>query len=158
MIRIRRTATSALFAVLFLTAGFGLAACGGDTTGPDPQQAAMQKVAGHYVASQSYGALSFTTTASGETIDWLAVGGSLEIDLAADGTTTGRVFVPGGDEDGSDWEADLKGTWTLAGSTIRFSHKADTFVRDMPFTVRDGRLDGDQTFGGTRVRVVLARR
>jgi hypothetical protein len=153
MIRTRRTAMLAL-----ITAALTLTACGSDTVGPDAQ-AAMQKVAGHYVASEGYGALSFTTTASGETIDWLAAGGSLEIDLAADGTTTGRVFVPGADEDGGDWEADLKGSWTLSGgSTVRFSHAADTFVRDMPFTVKDGRLEGDRTFDETRIHVVLARR
>jgi hypothetical protein len=62
------------------------------------------------------------------------------------------------DEDGGDFDADLAGTWTLKGDTIRFAHPADTFVRDMPFAVHDTELRGDRTFSGVRVRVTLVRK
>lgn len=145
--------------IVLLAAALGFAACGSDAAGPDARQAAMQQVAGSYAAAESYGALSFTTTASGETIDWLAAGASIEVVLGADGTTTGRLYVPGIEEDGGDWEADLMGSWTLDDGTVHFVHEADTFVRDMPFRVKGGGLEGTATFGGeTEVRVVLARR
>ena len=41
---------------------------------------------------------------------------------------------------------------------MKLSHGADTFLRDMPLTVNDNRLEGERTFGNVRVRVVLARR
>jgi hypothetical protein len=145
-------------AVIALTAVLTLPACGGDSTRPDPPAAAMQRLAGSYTASESYGAVTFTSTGSGESTDWLARGGSLKIELAPDGTTTGRVFLPGADEDGGDWTADLKGSWSLDGTTVRFSHTADTFLRDTPFRATEGRLEGDQTFNGIRVHVVLLRR
>jgi len=124
------------------------AACGDG----DPGAPTVPRVAGSYVA------VVFTATSEGQTLDLLALGASLEITLSTDGRTAGRLFVPEGEEDGSDFEADLAGTWTLEGDTVRFSHDADTFVRDMPFHVRDGRLEGDRTFGDSRVRVVLAKR
>jgi len=134
--------TSVLFAALVA------AACGE----ADPGAPTVRQVAGSYVA------VVFTATSGGQTLDMLALGASLEITLSADGRTAGRLFVPGGDEDGSDFEADLEGTWTLEGDTVRFSHDADTFVRDMPFHVRGGRLEGDRTFGDDRIQVVLAKR
>jgi len=138
-----------------LAAALLLIACGDDPAEP---RLTMTMVAGEYVAEQTLGAITFTTTEGGETIDWLERGASLTITLATDGTTEGRLFVPGMDEDGGDFDADLTGAWTLVGDTVRFSHAADTFVRDMPFVVRDGRLEGDRTFGGTRIRVVLVKR
>lgn len=99
--------------------------------------------------------MTFTTITDGNTVDWLAAGASLRITLAPNGTTSGRLIIPGGDEDGGDLDEDLSGTWTLEDGTIRFSQSADTFMRDMPFTIGDGRLSGDRTFGDVRIQVVL---
>lgn len=143
---VRTALTLAAFAGL-------LAACG---DGPlDPGSPSMAVVAGEYDAADTFGALSFTTTADGETTDWLAAGARLTLTLDADGTVAGRLFIPGGDEDGSDMDADMAGTWTLSGTTVRFEQEADTFVRDMPFTYTDKVLSGDRTFSDVRVRVVL---
>lgn len=141
------------FAILLVAAG--LAACDGPAE--PSSQPTLQMVAGSYRAAHGYGAITLTTTQNGETTDWLAKGASITIDLRGDGTTAGRVFIPGAYEDGSDFDADLAGTWTLAGGKVRLSHSADTFLRDMDLIFRTDRLEGEQTFSGVRVRVVLAR-
>jgi hypothetical protein len=103
-----------------------------------------------------YEAVAFTTSTDGTVIDHLAAGADLEITLAGDGTTTGVLFIPDADEGGGDFQADLAGSWTLDDGIVTFDHAADTFVRDMPFEYRDGRLLGDATFSGARVQVTLA--
>lgn len=108
--------------------------------------------------SGSYEASTFTLTQDGSTDDLLAQGGSITLTLNADGTTSGRMFVPDGNEDGSDFDADLAGTWTLNGSRVSFDHPADTFIRDMSFTVDGSRLTGEATFDSATLRVVLERR
>lgn len=137
-----------------------LAGCGESPSGIETPEEAMARLAGDYTATGGFGAITFTTTADGETIDWLDHGASLEIRLTENGTTSGRAFVPGADEDGGDWEADLTGTWEVRSDTIYFDHSADTFIRDMPFEVYGQTLVGDRLFDGgdTRVGVELVRR
>lgn len=107
--------------------------------------------------SGSYEASTFTLTQDGSTDDLLAQGGSITLTLNADGTTSGRLFVPDGNEDGSDFDADLAGTWTLNGSRVSFDHPADTFIRDLSFAVDGSRLTGEGTFDSATLRVVLER-
>lgn len=107
--------------------------------------------------SGSYEASTFTLTQDGSTDDLLAQGASITMTLTANGSTSGSMFVPEGNEDGSDFEADLAGTWTLNGSQVSFDHPADTFLRDMSFTVDGGRLAGEATFDSATLRVVLQR-
>jgi hypothetical protein len=111
----------------------------------------MESVAGAYTAS------TFTVLEGGTTTDVLAGGGSITLTLAAAGSTTGRVFVPGGGENGGDFDEDLSGTWTLQDSTVTLDHTADTFLRDMTFTVRGRQLSGQETFGGVTISVVLTK-
>jgi hypothetical protein len=98
-----------------------------------------------------YAASTFTLRSGGTTVDLLALGA----------TTTGRLFVPGGDEDGSDLDANLDGTFLFDDSTdeVTFRHDADTFVRDVTFTAsRAGRavqLEAEETFSDVTLRVVL---
>jgi hypothetical protein len=127
-----------------------------------PGDVTMQSVAGSYAAAPAasgtptFGALTFTTTATGATANQLARGARVQLVLAPGGTTAGRLVVPGnGAEEGLD--ADLAGTWTLSGTTVRLQHAADTFLRDMPLTVAGNQLTGDATFSGVRVRLVLQR-
>jgi hypothetical protein len=105
----------------------------------------------------SYAATSFTVTEAGGTTDVLSTGGSITLSLTAGGTTNGRLFVPGGAEDGSDFDEDLTGTWALQDSTVTLDHDADTFLRDMTFTVRGQQLVGEETFSDVTVAVVLAK-
>jgi len=124
-----------------------VAACGDDPFSPTPES-----VAG------SYSATEFTATSDAlGTFDLLAVGAEVTVTLAADGTTTGRLFVPGGAEDGSDLDADLAGTWALDGSTVTFNQTADTFIRDAQFTASRNRLTGEGVFQGLTIRLVLDR-
>ena len=125
-----------------------LAGCSDD--GPTETSLSMSLVAGDYAAEGDYGVYTMTTTVDGQTVDQLAQGLSLTLTLTEDGRTSGRLFMPEGDEDGSDYEADLTGTWTLTGNVVDFSHQADTFIRDMSFRVEGGQLSGDEMFGDTR--------
>lgn len=132
------------FAVL--AAALVLVGCGDD---PEAPALDMADVAGDYRAT------TLRTIVAGQTTDHLAAGATLEITLLASGQTTGRFYVPGGDEDGSDYEADLAGTWTLRGNVVEFSHQSDTFVRDVEFRAEPGRLSADEVVSGTRIVVVL---
>ena len=85
-------------------------------------------------------------------------GATIDILLNANGSTTGTMFIPGGNDDGSNLTASLAGSWDYNGSMVTFSHSADTFLRDMDFTPLSNRLVGDATFSGTRIIVTLVRR
>ena len=115
----------------------------------DPFEPTDENVAGAYDAE------TFTTTTSTGTTDLLATGAEATITLAADGTTTGRLFLPGGNEDGSDFDADLTGTWTLADGIVTFDHESDTFIRDVEFTAGENRLTSQGAFGPVTYRLVL---
>jgi len=131
-----------------LAFALAVAACGGsDSFSPTPDT-----VAGSYTAT------AFTVTSSGgSSTNLLALGATVSVTLLPDGTTMGRLFVPGGAESGGDLDADLAGTWSLAGSTVTFSQTADTFLRDVAFTAGPGRLTGEGTFSGETVRLVLSK-
>lgn len=79
----------------------------------------------------------------GVPFDLLDEGGSLTITLAADGTTTGALFLPGVGEGGSDINASMTGTWTLDqdNGIVTFDQAADTYVRDAEWTVEGDRLE-----------------
>jgi hypothetical protein len=98
-------------------------------------------------------ATTFTSTEGSVTTDQLAQGASLILVLSASGSVSGVLDMPN-----DNVNEDMTGTWTLNGSTITFSQSADTFVRDMPFTVQNNNtLVGDATFSGVRVQVTLTR-
>ena len=89
--------------------------------------------------------------------DVLAAGGSLQLNLAASGATTGQLFVPASITGGSDLTASMAGTFRLSGTIVQFDQAADTFVRDMDFVVVGNTLRGTDTFGGTVITVLLTR-
>jgi hypothetical protein len=119
--------------------------------GEDPFTPSVASVAGTYVAT------TFTVTAGGQTTDMLAPGSTVTIELSESGTTSGRLFVPGGAEGGADFEADLTGTWSLSGGTVTFTHSADTFIRDVVFTAEPHRLRTVGTFSGVTITLVLTK-
>jgi hypothetical protein len=126
-----------------------LLACGGSN---EPSSSAY---AGSYVAT------SWTTTGNSGHQDQLVAGSTLQITLAANGTTTGHLhFVGSGGSQPLD--ADMAGTWTVSGNVVDFTQAADTFVRDMLFTVGSNiqgiiTLAGDKTFSGTQIQITLTR-
>lgn len=137
--RVVRAGTLALVAALV--------ACGDD----DGFSPTVDNVAG------SYAAATFTLTDADGTVDLLALGAEVDVTLAADGTTSSQLFVPGGGEDGEDFEADLAGTWALDGSTVTFEQPGDNLLQDVEFTASRDRLTGEATFGDDTVRLVLAK-
>ena len=105
----------------------------------------------------AYEATNWTGSSGGTTTDILAAGGSFTITLTPQGTTTGHLFIPDVVTGEGDFDSDLAGTWTQSGTIINFDHTADTFVRDMPFTIQGNSLVGDRSFGDLRIRVTLTR-
>jgi hypothetical protein len=111
----------------------------------------VENVAGSYTAT------TFTlSTVVGE-INLLAGGATVTLNLNTDGTTTGRLFVPDGNDDGSDLDADLAGTWSLTDTTVTFEQSADTFIPDVNFIASANRLTGEGTFSGGTLRLVLTK-
>ena len=109
-----------------------------------------ESIAGTYEAG--------TFTLSGQvSADVLAEGGSLTITLNADGTTSGSLLVPAALNEGVDFTADMAGTFSLVGDSLSFSQNADSFVRDMSWTVNGSDIEGSGTFSGTTIVVVLNR-
>lgn len=142
-------------ALLAITLAFSAAACSDDDP-VEPTPLTMKDVAGTYVASGEVGSLIITGE-DDETIDLLEQGAEIEIELDADGTTAGQLFVPEGDEDGSDLEADLAGTWTLKGDTVQLKHDADTFLRDMKFVVNKKELVGSDEISDGVLKATLVK-
>jgi hypothetical protein len=124
-----------------------LLACGGS----DSFTPTEETVAGIYEASV------FTVTGFSGTTDLLLAGATVDATLVPDGTTSGRLFVPGGDEGGGDLDEDLTGTWTLTGQTVTFSQTADTFIRDVEFVAGRNTLTGEGSFSGLNVFLQLVK-
>jgi hypothetical protein len=129
-----------------LGVALGLLACGSDSFTPTEAT-----VAG------SYAATTFTVATETGPVDLLALGMTVTLILTPDGKTTGRLFMPGGADNGVDLEEDLSGTWTLSGRSVRFSQSANTFIRDAVFTVGPNTLTTEGTFGDTTLRLVLTK-
>lgn len=136
--RASRFAPAALVAVL---------ACGGS----DSFSPTEETVAGTYEAA------SFTVTSGVGTTDLLAIGATVDATLAPDGTTSGRLFVPGGEEDGSDLDEDLTGRWTLAGQTVTFEQTAGSFIGEVEFIAGRNTLTGEGTSGGLSIFLQLVK-
>ena len=124
-----------------------LGACGDDTS----FSPTIENVAGDYSASL------FTLSLPVGPVNQLILGSEVTASLAPDGTMTGRFFVPHGGAGGADLDADLTGTWTLSGGAVTFDPAADTFIREMRFTVDRNRLTGTDTFGHQTLDLVLTK-
>lgn len=129
---------------MFLMAAV-VSSCGDDATAPT-----LDEITRHFWA------VTLTTSTDGIVTDQLAEGASLNISLHEDGTTTGMLIGPD-----ADVEADLTGTYSydVGAARLTFDHAADTFIREMTFTVArtagEVQLEGEEEFGRTVVRVVL---
>jgi hypothetical protein len=125
-------------------AALWLGSCGSDTVGP-------ADLVGQYAAT------TFTITDGSGTSDVLAEGGSLLILLAADGSASGQLSVPASLNDGTPFTAAMDGTFTVANGIVTFTQAADTFVRDLSFTVSGRTLTASGTFSGVTIHLVLTR-
>jgi hypothetical protein len=110
----------------------------------------------------NYTAITFVTTRSGGSpTNEILAGSTLLLNLKADGTTSGHLHIAGS---GGGLDADMAGTWTQYGTTVDISQSADTFVKDMVFTLTANSaggwdLTGDQVFtsSSTRIQITLRR-
>lgn len=134
---------------MFALAALGLTACGSDSTAP-------------LMAGGTFAATSFVTTSStGQVTNQIANGSFLLISLASNGTTSGQLHIAASGGVPA-FDADMAGTWMMTGSTVTFTQTADTFVRNMTFSLTQPAsfttlLTGDEMFSdGTRVQLTLA--
>jgi hypothetical protein len=131
-----------------LCMALALAACGGDDD--DGFNPTVDDVAGSYSAS------AFTLTSGNGDFDLLAIGASVTATLNADGTTTGRLQVPGVGGGGA-IDEDLAGTWSLSGTTVTFSPSASSLLTDVDFAVGPGTLTGEGVYMGAVLLLVLTK-
>jgi hypothetical protein len=132
----------------FLILGLAALAACDDSNSPN------EAIAGTYHATS----LVFTPAGSGP-VDVLALGGSMEVVLTAQGTTTGTLVIPAVfTEDGVDEDViSLEGTYTRTGSTLGFQQEGDSFVRDVVWTVGSGTITTTYVDPEGTVQVTLTR-
>ena len=120
-------------------------ACRG-TTDPDP-------IVGTFLAT------TFQSAVTGQgAVNVLAQGGTLGVNVANNFVTAGTLIVPAAVNGGVTFTASLAGTAVRTDSTVRFNLPADSFVRDLTFTLTANRLEArNQTVGGTTYDIVLTR-
>jgi len=140
-----------LFSMQILLCGIAIAAfaCGGYSTSP------TNSAAGNYTA------ISFVTSGNSGQTDQLANGGSLLLNLASGGSTSGHLHMAASASNPA-VDADMAGTWSQNGDVVTISQSADTFVRDMPFTLTldpayGWTLVGNKDFNGTNINITLKR-
>ena len=119
-------------------------ACGSDSTAPNA-------VVGSYAATQ------FTTTGTSGQTNQLLAGSTLTLTLASGGGVTGHLHIAASSSNPV-VDADMTGTWTRTGNSVDFNQTADTFVRDITFSVEaNGDLVGAGSFSGTAIALTLSR-
>lgn len=123
-----------------------LSGCGSDA----PNQ--PSSIAGAYTATV------FRVTPTGQpTIDVLAQGGSLSVTIASDKTASGSLSLPASVA-GSPFTASMTGTVVQTNGTVRFEQTADSFVRDLMFTIVGNTLQAtNQVAGSASFTVTLSR-
>jgi hypothetical protein len=134
-----------IFAVAFCALAYG---CSSDS----PTQ--VTQFGGRYEAT------SLQVTPSGQaSIDVLRQGGTLTIVVATDNATSGSLALPPSVTGSGALVVDMVGRATQTESTVRFSQAADTFVRDLTWTVGSASLEvSNQLVNGVRYSIVLMRR
>lgn len=102
-------------------------------------------------------------SADGKHIDLRSLGAGISIGLGPDGRTEGELDLPPVEGlSGEGLHASMAGRFTVMGDKVRFEQPADTFVRDLFFTVDGTQLRASYTFLDDRARsgsvtVVLTR-
>ena len=105
----------------------------------------------------TYEASTFALS-GGVTEDVLAAGGVLRITFSLGGTTSGGLFVPAASSasGGMDFTADMAGTFVLEGDSVILTQDADSFVRDLTWTVDGSQIRGTGTFSDVTITIVLS--
>ena len=134
---------------MWCSAWRSLTACGDDDD--DGFSPTVDDVAGSYSAS------AFTLTSGSGELDLLAIGATVTATLDADGTTSGRLQVPGGVGGAPAVDEDLAGTWSLSGTTVTFSPSASSLLSDVDFAVGPNTLTGEGIYQGAMLLLVLTK-
>jgi hypothetical protein len=142
-----RSRTRTQLALAAVAAVTTLSACGDDgALEPDP-------ILGAYTAT------TFRVTPAGESeIDVLAEGGSLSITIGTNFTTTGSLVLPASVTGDEALQESMAGVADREGNGVQFVQTADTFVRDLNWTVGDDTISvTNQSVGGASFTIVLTR-
>jgi hypothetical protein len=132
----------ALLAILLVAAPTG---CGG-ATNPDP-------LVGTWLATT----LEIAPAGQGPT-NALAAGATLGLNVANNFVTAGTLILPPSVTGGATFTASMAGTAVRTVNTVRFSPTADSFMRDLTFTLVDNLLQAtNQVVADTTYTVVLTR-
>ena len=124
-----------------------LSACGG---GGDSFSPSIENVAG------TYSATTFTITSTAGSTNLLLLGATVTVTLASDGTSSGHLHVPG-DDQGTDVDENLAGTWTLSGNTVTFSQSTSSLIEGAEFTAERDVLRGSGVINGLSILLVLGK-
>lgn len=90
--------------------------------------------------------------------DVLAQGGGLTITVSSTNRTTGSLSIPATVTGGAAVVANMVGTATvIGGAIVQFDQEADTFVRDVIWTITGNTLVSSSTFSGVRRDITLTR-
>jgi hypothetical protein len=108
---------------------------------------------GTYVASV------FRVTPQGQSqIDVLGAGGSMTLTIGSNNAVTGTLVVPGSVTGGGPLSESMAGTAARDGDEVTFTQTADTFVRDLTWSLSaEGLRVTNQTAGGASFTVTLSR-
>lgn len=125
--------------VVTLVAGMAVAtaSCGQLEPGPE-------NFAGTYVPTV------FLVTPAGQAVkDVLLLGGSLNISITLAYTTAGQLSLPASVTGTTPLLQSMTGEAVVTGSTLKFQQSADSFVRNLTWTVKRDTLEVvDQVVGG----------
>jgi hypothetical protein len=141
---IRRSSARFLAPVLALVAIVG---CGGD----DPT--APGALAGTYVAT------TFQVAPDGQApSNVLLLGGSLALTLDRGNSVTGALHIPASATGQEALMASMSGTVVVSGNTVKFAQAADTFVRDLTWSVGTNTLSATNQRAGAGVFTITLTR
>jgi UDP-N-acetylmuramyl tripeptide synthase len=106
-----------------------------------------------------YTATTFRATPTGAAeIDVLAQGGGLVISIGGSNATTGALTLPATITGTTTTQTSMAGTAVRTGNGVRFDQTADTFVRDLNWTIATNALSvTNQTVGGVTYTILLTR-
>jgi hypothetical protein len=103
-------------------------------------------------------ATSFQFTETGQPpVNALALGAALSIAIDANNATTGSLTIPSELTGTSDITLSMAGTATRVGNEVEFQQSADTFVRDMTWTLAGNTMHAVDTFSGVTLDITLTR-
>lgn len=108
----------------------------------------------------SYSATVMRVQPAGEpVVDLLAGGATLDVTIGEDNTTSGLLYVPKAlADEPEDLLESMAGTVEVSGGSLRFRQTADTFVKDLVWTVSGRTISvTNQTIGGVAFTITLTR-